>query len=90
MVKVFPARAFGPAYIKDVLEPLNGLKLLPTGGVSPENFIEFMKAGASGAGMATALFPKDIIATGDWTGLRNFYVDIATRYREFRAGQFNG
>ena len=86
-VKVFPARTLGPAYIKDVLEPLNGLKLVPTGGVSPDNFIEFLKAGATGVGMATALFPKDIIGRGDWEALRGFYADIAAKYRAFHSGQ---
>ncbi len=84
MVKVFPARTFGPAYIKDVLEPLNKLKLLPTGGVSPENFADFLKAGAAGVGMATALFPKEMIEKEDWEGLRGFYAEIAARYRAFQ------
>ena len=83
-VKVFPARALGPGYIKDVLEPLNKINLLPTGGVSPENFLDFMKAGAHGVGMATALFPKEIIAREDWEGLRGFYAEIAEKYRAFR------
>lgn len=33
-VKVFPATQLGPRYIKDVLAPLDNLKLLPTGGES--------------------------------------------------------
>jgi len=33
-VKVFPATQLGVQYIKDVLAPLNEIKLLPTGGVS--------------------------------------------------------
>ncbi len=85
-VKVFPARGLGPGYIKDVLEPLNTVKLLPTGGVSPENFLDFMKAGASGVGMATALFPKEIIERKDWEGLRGFYAEIAGKYRDFQSG----
>lgn len=84
-VKVFPARALGPEYIKDVLEPLNRLKLLPTGGVSPENFVDFIKAGAAGVGMATALFPKEIIQKEDWDGLRGFYAEIAGRYHAFQS-----
>lgn len=84
-VKVFPARTLGPGYIKDVLEPLNKLKLLPTGGVSPENFLDFMKAGAHGVGMATALFPKEIIEREDWEGLRGFYAEIAGKYGAFKS-----
>ncbi|MDP4218258.1 MAG: bifunctional 4-hydroxy-2-oxoglutarate aldolase/2-dehydro-3-deoxy-phosphogluconate aldolase, partial [Bacteroidota bacterium] len=38
-VKVFPATELGPGYIRELLAPLNGLKLLPTGGVQPDHFI---------------------------------------------------
>ena len=86
-VKVFPARGLGPTYVKDVLEPLNKVKLLPTGGVSPENFVEFLKAGAAGVGMATALFPKEIIERNDWEGLRGFYAEIVAKYQSFHSGQ---
>src|SRR5690554_3357104 len=37
MVKVFPANQLGPGYIKDLLAPLNAIKLLPTGGISLKN-----------------------------------------------------
>src|SRR5688572_3220728 len=33
VVKVFPARALGPSYIKDVLAALPHLRLMPTGGI---------------------------------------------------------
>lgn len=34
MQKVFPARQFGPQYMRDLLAPLPHLRLVPTGGVS--------------------------------------------------------
>ena len=34
IVKVFPATALGPAYLKDVRAPLPQVKLMPTGGVT--------------------------------------------------------
>ena len=86
-VKVFPASRLSPGYLKDVLEPLNEVKLIPTGGVNPENFLEYMKMGAVGAGMASALWPKDIINSGNWDELRAFYDGIVNRYREFKNGQ---
>lgn len=45
-IKVFPARAFGPAYFKDLREPLPFLRLIPTGGVSLDNAAEFVRNGA--------------------------------------------
>ncbi len=83
-VKVFPAGKLGPGYLKDVLEPLNEVKLIPTGGVNPDNFIDFLKMGASGAGMASALFPKELIEAANWGELRNFYHGIVRKYLEHK------
>lgn len=40
-VKIFPATQLGVRYIKDILGPLNTIKLLPTGGVSKNNISSF-------------------------------------------------
>lgn len=63
-VKVFPVRALGPAYIKDVLAPLKHIRLLAVGGVSPDNAESFMKAGCSGVGVSGALVDKALISAG--------------------------
>ena len=54
-VKLFPARALGPAYIKDVLAPLNDARLLAVGGVDAKNIGDYVKAGAAGAGVGGSL-----------------------------------
>lgn len=69
VVKVFPATALGPEYIKDLRGPMNQLKLLPTGGVSLENMSEFLKAGATGLGIGGQLFDKKLIDDQNWDGL---------------------
>lgn len=84
MVKVFPARLVGPAYIKDVIEPLDDVKLVPTGGVNKENFVDFLKAGAKGVGIATSLFPQDIISTERWDLLAEFYRDFVSKYQQYK------
>jgi len=78
-VKVFPATQLGPTYIKDVLAPLNTLKLLPTGGVSLENIDLFFKAGAKGVGMGSSLFHKEYIATKNYEMLFQHFKSIATK-----------
>lgn len=75
-VKVFPATALGSKFIKDVLGPLNKIKLLPTGGVSKENLNEFLKAGAIGAGMGGTLFPKNLIQQKKWQELQSHFENI--------------
>lgn len=69
VVKVFPARALGPNYIKDVLAPLPDLKLVPTGGVDLENCGAYMKAGAWSVGIGGNLVDPKLVATKDWAEL---------------------
>ncbi|MET0242494.1 MAG: bifunctional 4-hydroxy-2-oxoglutarate aldolase/2-dehydro-3-deoxy-phosphogluconate aldolase [Flavitalea sp.] len=69
MIKLFPATRLGVDYIKEVLAPLNKIKLLPTGGVSLENCETFFRAGAAGIGMGSNLFPKQLIESGSWDEL---------------------
>lgn len=66
-VKVFPVRAFGPAYIRDVLAPLKHLKLIAVGGVNPDNAADYIKAGCVGVGASGSLVNKEWIAAGEWT-----------------------
>ncbi|WP_310588044.1 bifunctional 4-hydroxy-2-oxoglutarate aldolase/2-dehydro-3-deoxy-phosphogluconate aldolase [Dyadobacter tibetensis] len=70
MIKVFPATALGPTFIRDIKGPFQDIKLIPTGGVSLENFIEFKNAGADGYGLASLLFDKKMIANKDWPALK--------------------
>lgn len=69
VIKVFPARAFGPAYFKDLREPLPHLKLMPTGGVSVENAGEYIKNGAIAVGVGGNLVDKKLVAAGDWPAI---------------------
>jgi len=55
LLKIFPAGSVGPQYIKDLLGPFNGMKLLPVGGVSLENTAAFMQAGSFAVGVGSYL-----------------------------------
>ncbi len=69
-VKVFPIQAVGGAsYIKALQGPLGSIPLIPTGGVTLNNAQEFIKAGAIAVGLAGDLFPKALIADGDWKAI---------------------
>ena len=50
LVKVFPAAKLGPGYIREVLAPLNQIRLLPTGGITLASFLVTpnLPAGRSG------------------------------------------
>lgn len=55
IVKLFPADVGGPAYLRAILAPLPHARLLPTGGVRPENAGEWLRAGAAAVGIGSAL-----------------------------------
>jgi 2-dehydro-3-deoxyphosphogluconate aldolase/(4S)-4-hydroxy-2-oxoglutarate aldolase len=61
LVKVFPARLGGPTFIKDVLAPLPFLKLVPTGGVGPENARDYLAAGAVAVGIGGNLVSNKLV-----------------------------
>ena len=66
IVKVFPATAVGPSYLKDIRGPLPQVKLMPTGGVSIDNVGEWLKAGAVAVGVGSALLDSNAIASGNY------------------------
>ena len=68
-VKVFPASLGGPGYFKDVLGPLPQLKLVPTGGVTIENAVDFIRAGAVAVALGSNLVDAKTVAAGEWTSI---------------------
>jgi 2-dehydro-3-deoxyphosphogluconate aldolase / (4S)-4-hydroxy-2-oxoglutarate aldolase len=67
MVKVFPCGNLGgPKYISAVKAPLPQVMMVPTGGVSLENVIDFFKAGSSAVAVGSELCDKQAMASGKW------------------------
>lgn len=71
IVKVFPATALGPQFIKDVRAPLPQVKLMPTGGVSLDNAGDWIRAGAIAVGVGSALLDAKAIEDGRLDVLTN-------------------
>ncbi len=60
LVKIFPVKSVGGAsYIKAIKEPLPFIEVMTTGGVTTENFTEFLQAGATAVGLSTSLIGND-------------------------------
>jgi 2-dehydro-3-deoxyphosphogluconate aldolase/(4S)-4-hydroxy-2-oxoglutarate aldolase len=64
VVKVFPATALGPQYIKDLRAPMPQLRLMPTGGVTLDNAGDWIRAGAVAVGVGSALLDTNAIDEG--------------------------
>jgi 2-dehydro-3-deoxyphosphogluconate aldolase/(4S)-4-hydroxy-2-oxoglutarate aldolase len=69
LLKLFPAGPLGTSYLRDLLGPFSGRAFFPTGGIHGENAPDFIRAGAIGVGMGSALVSKDAIERGAWDEL---------------------
>lgn len=79
-VKVFPGESLGgPDYIADVLGPLNGTPILVTGGLTAENYLGYLDAGAELVGFANSIFDPDIAADGDYEELERRALEVTRR-----------
>ncbi|MCP4593201.1 MAG: bifunctional 4-hydroxy-2-oxoglutarate aldolase/2-dehydro-3-deoxy-phosphogluconate aldolase [bacterium] len=62
-VKLFPAPADVAEYVRSILGPMPYLSIFPTNGVTVDNFVSVLRAGAAGVAFTGALFtPEDMDA----------------------------
>lgn len=55
LVKVFPASQLTPKTLADVLAALPQLRLVPTGGIAPQDAADWIRAGAVAVGLGSGL-----------------------------------
>lgn len=58
-VKVFPASALGPSFVRELRGPMPEVQLIPTGGVDFANARSFLDAGAAAVGIGSAIVRGD-------------------------------
>lgn len=69
-VKVFPAAPLGgPAFLKQVLAPLDFVDVIPTGGIGVDDAADYLAAGAVAVGLGSPLV-GDALTSGDLDALR--------------------
>jgi 2-dehydro-3-deoxyphosphogluconate aldolase/(4S)-4-hydroxy-2-oxoglutarate aldolase len=68
-MKIFPAGPLGPSYLRDLLGPLDTLRLVPTGGITPENAEAYVRAGAFALGAGSALVDAQTVRARDFDTL---------------------
>lgn len=62
-LKIFPAELVTPAILKAIRVVLpKGTRLLPVGGISPDNMQPYVHAGATGFGLGSALYKPGMTA----------------------------
>jgi 2-dehydro-3-deoxyphosphogluconate aldolase/(4S)-4-hydroxy-2-oxoglutarate aldolase len=69
MVKVFPAKFFGPEYFKEIRGPFRDIKLLACGGITPENLKSYFDCGASAVAFGASVFRPEWLAKKDFKSI---------------------
>jgi 2-dehydro-3-deoxyphosphogluconate aldolase/(4S)-4-hydroxy-2-oxoglutarate aldolase len=79
-VKVFPAESLGgPNYISHLLGPLDDVPILCTGGVTAENYLGYLDAGAELVGFGGAVFDPDLAAQGRYDEFERRSIEVHRR-----------
>ena len=86
LCKVFPACNV-PSFVKNVLAPMPWSMIMVTGAVEPteENLSGWVKAGVTAVGMGSKLFPKEVIAAGNWESITKLCEEalaVIAKYRK--------
>ena len=68
-IKIFPARAAGPDYLRDLQGPFPGLTLIPSGGINAGNAASYLAAGATAVTAGTDVVAPDLVQTADWPAI---------------------
>ncbi len=90
VVKIFPAGTLGMGYIKALKAPFPNIRLMPTGGVTPENIDRWFDIGASCVGVGSSFARGEIIDNEEWGRLTAIAGEMTTNVTHFRDNGENG
>jgi 2-dehydro-3-deoxyphosphogluconate aldolase/(4S)-4-hydroxy-2-oxoglutarate aldolase len=91
MVKLFPAEAFGlggPAYVRALFRQLTHLSLQVSGGVTAENFVEYLELPVRTFALGDLLVPPMLVDRGAWpaiTSRAHAFVEFIASPHEYAA-----
>ncbi|QRR02542.1 bifunctional 4-hydroxy-2-oxoglutarate aldolase/2-dehydro-3-deoxy-phosphogluconate aldolase [Dyadobacter sandarakinus] len=88
VVKLFPGEVVGSKFLRAIRGPMPKVKIMVTGGVQPtsESINEWFGAGAYAVGLGSNLFPKDVLAAGDYGWIEQKVADSIALVSAFRKG----
>lgn len=82
-VKLFPASAVGPSFVRDLKGPFPTARLVPTGGIGIDAAADWLLAGAVAVGVGGGLVDHEAVARGDFEALtaaaRRLVADVGAR-----------
>lgn len=71
MVKVFPAKFFGPEYFREIKGPFSDIELLACAGVTPQNMRAYFACGANAIAFGASVFKKDWLREKKYSSVIN-------------------
>lgn len=80
-VKLFPAQCLGLDFIRAMRGPLPNVRVVPTGGVTPEAGRSYIAAGAWALGVGSELIGKDVMNDKGFESLRRRAANFAEAAR---------
>ena len=70
IVKLFPfVEMGGLRFLKTIRGPLPFIRYMPSGGVTLDNFQEYLAASVSGIIVGSAIIRPELVRAGDWQGI---------------------
>jgi hypothetical protein len=87
LCKIFPAgNVGGPSFVKNIKAPMPWSMIMATGAVEPteENLSAWFRAGVTCVGMGSKLFPKEMIAAGNWEAISTLCRDALATIKKYR------
>lgn len=87
LCKIFPAgNVGGPSFVKNIKAPMPWSMIMATGAVEPteENLSAWFKAGVTCVGMGSMLFPKEVIAAGNWGAISELCSNALAIIKKYR------
>ena len=87
LCKIFPAgNVGGPSFVKNIKAPMPWSMIMATGAVEPteENLAAWFKAGVTCVGMGSKLYPKEMIAAGNWEAISTLCRDALAVIKKYR------
>lgn len=87
VVKLFPgASVGGPDFVKAVMGPMPWTKIMPTGGVDPDeaSIAKWFGAGIVAAGMGSKLITDAAVKSADWAGIEAQVRQTVAAVKAFR------
>jgi 2-dehydro-3-deoxyphosphogluconate aldolase / (4S)-4-hydroxy-2-oxoglutarate aldolase len=69
IVKIFPAVANGPEYLRALRGPLPNIPIMPTSGVNISNVADWFRSGAVAVGAVSSVLDPALIRDGEWDSL---------------------